>query len=552
MGDGFKGRVLATLGLLATLALAVIAATAFGHAERLSYYPDFRAGKVPSYKKSGKYLVVCKRDSRRRIKRQIRGSRKLRRLRRRNLRLLRKCRYRNIQSAVNRARSGYRIFVLPGVYRELPSRRVREPNSRCANDYEQYADPSLDSNETVRVASFEYQRKCPNAQNLIAIIGDGPDRDRKCDRKCNLQIEGTSWKAAHVRISGQRSKLNVIRADRADGIHLRNFLVEFSDFNNVYVIETNGFRLEKIRSRYSREYGFLSFTSDNGLYRRLVAYGSGDSGIYPGSGPEGHCRRYGIEIDRVNSYGNLIGWSGTAGNGIYTHHSKFHHNNVGITTDSEAAGHPGMPQDCSKFERNRIYSNNANFFTEERDRYCSTKNRPIARRDPKVVCPAYQVPVGTGMLIAGGNRNIVRNNRIYDNWRWGVALHWVPASLRGDDPSGQSQNDPANQYDTSNGNRFEGNRVGVRPNGARDPNGVDFWWDEEGARNCWSGNRGPRGASPTSDPRRLPACPRGSAFSPGNGQKLASLIPCAAWDSQDDTLQDPPGCNWFVTPREPR
>ena len=56
-------------------------------------------------------------------------------------------------------------------------------------------------------------------------------------------------------------------ADRADGIHLRNFTVQFSDFNNVYVLETNGFRMENIISRWSREYGFLSFTSDNGLYR---------------------------------------------------------------------------------------------------------------------------------------------------------------------------------------------------------------------------------------------------------------------------------------------
>ena len=141
-----------------------------------------------------------------------------------------------------------------------------------------------------RVANYEYQRKCPNAQNLIAIIGDSDDPDRVCDVKCNIQIQGMGRRRTDVLISGQRTKLNVIRADRADGIHLRNFTVEFSDFNNIYILETNGFAMDRIKSRYSREYGFLSFTSDHGLYDRLEAFGSGDSGIYPGSGPRGPLR----------------------------------------------------------------------------------------------------------------------------------------------------------------------------------------------------------------------------------------------------------------------
>ena len=199
-----------------------------------------------------------------------------------------------------------------------------------------------------KVANYEYQRKCPNAQNLIAIIGDSSDPDRLCDVKCNLQIRGMGRRRGDVVISGQRSKLNVIRADRADGIHLRNFTVEFSDFNNIYILETNGFAMVRIQSRYSREYGFLSFTSDHGLYNRLEAFGSGDSGIYPGSGPEGHCQRYGIEIAKVNSHHNTIGYSGTAGNGVYAHDSRFHHNATGMTTASFASGHPGMPQDCAK------------------------------------------------------------------------------------------------------------------------------------------------------------------------------------------------------------
>jgi hypothetical protein len=533
-----------------TLLLAIGAGAAYGHAERLSYYPDYKLGKVPKYRTGGKALVVCKKDSGERIRKLLEGKAE-----RRNLALLDDCRYRHIQAAVDAAKSGNRILILPGVYREEPSRRAAEPAPRCKDDYQEYANPRFGATDIVRVANYDYQRKCKNAQNLIAVIGDGADRDRRCDRTCNLQIEGTGTKPGHVLIDGSRKKLNVIRADRADGVHLRNFTVQYSDFNNVYILETNGFRMENIVSRWSREYGFLSFTSDNGLYRKLTAYGSGDSGIYPGSGPEGHCKRYGIEVDRVNSYGNTIGWSGTAGNGIYTHDSKFHDNAAGITTDSFAGGHPGMPQDCSKWERNEIYSNNLDLYNDARDRYCFEEDRPIHMRNPKVVCPAFGVPVGTGLLIAGGNENIIRNNRIWDNWRAGVMQLWVPSAFRGTDPTGQSQNSgPAyeTQTDTSNGNRMQANVMGVTPKGVRDTNGKDFWWDEEGSENCWTANRAGAGNAITSDPPLLPDCPGSSVHTPTNPAKLAVLAACATWDPQDDLLQDPPGCDWFTVPPQPK
>src|SRR3712207_9255833 len=61
-----------------------------------------------------------------------------------------------------------------------------------------------------------------------------------------------------VLIEGDKSKENVFKGDRADGLFLRNFTVQYSDYNNVYVLETDGFRFKKIISRWSNEYGFLS------------------------------------------------------------------------------------------------------------------------------------------------------------------------------------------------------------------------------------------------------------------------------------------------------
>jgi len=205
-----------------------------------------------------------------------------------------------------------------------------------------------------------------------------------------------------------------------------------------------------------------------------------------------------------------------------------------------------MPQDCSKWERNRIYSNNADLFNDRRDAYC--RNTPIERRDPRRVCPTFQVPVGTGILVAGGNGNIFRHNWIYDNWRRGTMQFSVPGELRGTDPTGQSP--PPSTYDTSHRNRYVGNRMGVRPDGGRDPNGVDFWWDGEGRGNCWSSNRGTRGGAFTSDPMTLFPCPEGSPWSEGNAEKRAALFACTTWNPQ--TNPDPVGCDWFTRPPEPR
>jgi hypothetical protein len=490
----------------------------------------------------------------------------MKRMRRYRIRLIRQCRYRHIQSAVNAAKNGDRILILPGVYREEPSlRQVDKSYNYDKGAYDPSADKSpckgmyediynqLESGVTgnvgggpVMVPTYEHQRTCPNHQNLIAIVGDDDDQDRECDDKCNLLIQGLGRRRGDVLISGSRAALNVIRADRADGIYLKNFTVELSDFNNVYVLETNGFRIEDIESRYAREYGVLSFTSDHGLYNEIEAYGAGDSGVYPGSGPEGHCDRYGIEITNVDSHHNTLGYSGTAGNGVWVHDSKFHHNATGMTTDSFAFGHPGMPQDCAKWERNEIYSNNFNVFDDERDEYCRVKNRPIQERDPKIVCPTFQAPVGTGIGIFGGNGNVVRDNWIYDNWRDGSKLLWVPANFRG-------ETDPAKEVDTSFDNLYATNHMGVRPDGARDPNGNDFWWDEEGKGNCWMGNVGPGGGAVSSNvPTGLPGCPGRSLVTLGNPAKTASQAPCSQWNPQDEDFDDPPGCDWFTTPPEPK
>lgn len=569
---------LALAAVAALLAAALLLpAVAPGHPERGTKFPAPATGHVPSPHAGGPTIVVCQRDSLNRLKTSFGSDRRALRPR---LAALRRCRFRSIQSAVNAAQSNYRILVMPGVYTEPASRHVpvgADGQPPCANDYvdtegaANSAPPPAGpaSNDPPVRPNRNYQVKCPNSKNLIEVVGDPRPENNPldpslpiCMQKCNLEISGYGRTPADVLIQGDRRKTDVLRIDRANGIYLSNFTIEQGAFNDIDLVEVDGFHINRVVARYAQNYGILSFTAIHGLYENIEAYNNGDSGVYPGSNakgcevdrnaygtcetgssaanPRAGCGPATTELRHINSHDNVLGYSGTAGNSTYVHDSEFHDNNAGLTTDSFASGHPGMPQECFAWEHNRIYSNNVNYFTAERQDYCN--RTPFVSRPKEVVCPQFQVAVGTGVLIGGGNRNLLRDNAIYDNWRWGVALISVPAAIRGD-------NDPARQTDTSNGNVAIDNRMGTGPDGSAAPNGVDFFWDGEGVRNCWSANASKSGAGRISQPAGLPSCPGSDVFSPANPAVQAMLVPCTAWDPAHNPR--PVGCDWFDTPPRP-
>ena len=529
--------------VFALLVAVLIPATAAAHPERTTFFPDHTKGERPTYPKTGEILTVCKSDSRARVNSLWKGKGKqTSRTRRLRLKQLKRCKFRHIQAAVDAATTGDRIRILPGVYKEEPSRAVPFNDPKCNREDPKYWEETGDSHgEDGKVPTYLFHWECKNSRNLIQVMGDSPDDpDRECDQKCDLLIEGIGRKPEDVLIVGDRLKRDVLRADRADGIIIKGLTTEQASFNGVDVVETNGFIVEDIVGRYNQNYGVLTFTSDNGLYNRVEGYGNGDSGIYPGSGPEGHCQRYGIEIKNSSSHDNVLGQSGTAGNGTYVHDSKWFNNGVGIVNDSFASGHPGMPQDCSKWEDNEVYSNNQNFFDEGNQEFC--KDTPFKDRKRDHVCPQFQSPVGTGFAFYGANANVIRNNKIWDNWRSGYTLFWVPAAVRGDQ-------DPGKQRDTSHRNKITGNVFGLDLAGKPSPNGKDVFWDEQGDGNCWEGNKG-IGGKLKADPPNLPTCDSGgSAGAVSKPEKIGPEIPCATWDPQENP--NPPGCTWFTTPPKP-
>ena len=545
----------------AALILALVASSgiAFGHAERDAFFPD-GTGSVPKYRPmiAKPNLVVCAKDSRRRIARI-----KNRGLKADNLKLLKSCKYKNLQDAVNAVKKrGTTIYMLPGVYREKPFRA----KPKCAEELEQSGEE-----EGAPILTYEQQLQCPQAQNLIGIFGDEKTADdtRECNAAvCDLQIEGTGQKAKDVLITGgftkdgQWMKLNGIRGDRADGLYLRNFSIELFEFNAVYVLETDGFVIDDVTARYNDEYGFLTFAVDHGVYKNCNGYNNGDSLIYPGSASDVNTEdadytqreRWAIEIFNCKSHHNALGYSGTAGNSVYAHDNDFYANQTGVVTDSIFAGHPGLPQDHAWFTDNKIYSNNSNY-TEEfvQSGICDEppaergyKPKPGKPKWSGTVCPVVPAPVGAGLVIAGGNWNLLESNRLWDNWRAGYMLFSVPAAIR---------EEPEQGFDTSHFNKYVDNIMGIAPGGKTDLNGVDIWWDDQGEGNCWENNKAPEDGEITSNtmyPTGLPDCESGGSLGlPNNPYKSGSIASCALYDRSDPIFRDPPGCPFFDTPEEP-
>jgi len=531
------------LSVAVTCALLLVggATSALAHDERASTFPT-GTGTTPTYRPydaSKPHLVVCKPTSAAAINAMTDPAVKAL-----NKKLLPQCAFQHMQAAVDAVTAqGTNIYVLPGTYREEPSSAPP-----CTAGYDETA--------------VEYARivTCGELVSQVTIAGDDPnDPDIACDNAlCRLQIEGTGQRMEDVVLrggfdaTGDFVKYNGIKADRADGFYLRNMTAELFADNAIYVHETDGYVLERVNARHNDLYGILAFTTDHGLIKDCEASYNGDSGVYPGSQADvnststttGPLSRYAVEVTGCEIHHNALGVSGTAGNSVYFHDNDVHDNAAGYVADSFVGNHPGMPQDHAWITGNRIHGNNSNYFKEfVHSGICDKK--PVERGyGTGTVCPAFPVPVGTGILLAGGNYNFINANLIYDNWRAGAMLFWVPGAIRGDYEPGQ-------QYDTSNGNHYTKNRLGFHPSGVTQPNGVDFSWDEQGVGNCWGDNVSSTGTV-TDDHEviALPDCSGSGSVSPiGNVTKTARNVPCATYDRVEEP--NPVGCTWFNSPVMP-
>lgn len=368
------------------------------------------------------------------------------------------CGYEHIQAAVDAAPDGALIRIWPGTYREEPSRAAPE------------LPPDPDG-----MFPYEFHLANPNSENLIAVVG-----------KKDITLRGMGLSPRDVVIDVEFKKHVGIRGDRADGIIIENLSVWHAYDHGVYVLDTDGFIIDGVHSGYSREYPFLTFANDHGVMRNCEGFGGGDGGIYPG-GSADTPGRHSMEIAHCRSYHNVLGYSGTQGDHVWVHDSEFYDNAVGLVSDSET-DHPNYPQNDLLLERNRFYGNNFNVYSADSDVKAT------------VFADSILIPVGVGVFLASGNDNLMQNNDVWDNPRYGVWLASGEGMV-----IGPTSDPPAAPFMSSR-NRFVGNRMYPPPGAGGGANGIDFAWDGLGADNCWEANVRADGTPATSDGPFLPPC----------------------------------------------
>lgn len=621
-----------TLAIAIALCALGLPALALAHLERPSYWPDPAAdrsvsppagGKVPKLrslgsavtgKGAGDVRVVCKGADGKRslalLRKSLRAAKskgfrvrpsqpkviiskgKAAKLRRQNEALAEQCKYDEIQPAVKDSHNNDRVVIMPGRYIEPTSRKQPLNDPKCASLTQQDSSGAL-------TPSYRYQVTCPNDQNLVYVAGrkvpsepppEPPLSNRqgipdlgKCVR-CNLQIEGSGPKAVDVIIDGAKkykskrpgarpgafAKDVVLRVDRADGFVAHNFLARGALEHGVYIEETDGYRIDRVKMYWAADYGNLTFTSDHGLYKNCDGFGSGDAVVYPGASPETgeqadlsfypDAPRINTVVKRCDMRGSVLAYSGSMGNAVRITKNNIYGNTAGISTDTvSAAGHPGFPADGVQIDRNLIYSNNLDLFEE---------GSPV---EPVVGV----LPVGVGVFWAGHNNGRVHDNWIFDNWRYGTMQLSVPDALvtpEGNVNPGVSCPNP--EATTSCANQYFDNHLGVAPKGFKPPkavhkfgnnvggrsgvlpNGTDFWWDEAATNtgNCWFDNVGSDGtaASVTGSGAGDGAdeLPSDCTTSVGNGDsvKLAYLLSCFLARQGD---LPPEQCDWYDVPPQP-
>ena len=279
---------------------------------------------------------------------------------------------------------------------------------------------------------------------------------------------------------------------------LRNVTVRHAKEHDIYVLETDGYLLDRFKAFYAGEYGVLTFVEDHGLMQNCDAAGNGDSGLYPGAGADTGAERDtkyypGVPLQPGDPLlrlppqrGRLLGHRRQRDprrpQQLLRQRARLHDRRV------HRPGTRASRRTRDLVENNNFYSNNFNPYVKGSD-----------------VKPSVPVPVGTGLWIAGGNDNVVRNNHFYDNWRRGTMLFAVPdATICGPPPVGSDSPVPGcepGKFSTSYRDSFYGNVMGAAPDGTSKPNGVDFWWDNfpTNTGNCWYQNSAP-GSAITSSP----------------------------------------------------
>ncbi|MCB1001540.1 MAG: right-handed parallel beta-helix repeat-containing protein [Acidimicrobiales bacterium] len=199
-----------------------------------------------------------------------------------------------------------------------------------------------------------------------------------------------------VILDGANELDNAIRVVGANGVAVENLTTTNYTKNGVFFTGVTGYRASYITTYRTGDYGIYAFDSVQGQIDHSYTSGSPDAGVYIGQ-----CYPCDAVIDQIVSEYNGLGYSGTnSGGNLLIVNSTFRNNRAGIVPNS-GSYELCYPERETTIVGNLVYSN----------------NQPDT--------PAIDVAIlamGNGILSAGGIRNTIERNLVFDHDKTGIGL----------------------------------------------------------------------------------------------------------------------------------
>jgi parallel beta-helix repeat protein len=245
---------------------------------------------------------------------------------------------------------------------------------------------------------------------------------------------------------------------RLDGFHLDGLTIRNYVENGVFLIRVDNFTITNGFYEDNEEYGIYPSHCTNGWVEGNRASGSEDAGIYIGQSDS-------VVIRKNHSTDNLVG--------------------IEIENSTHVAAADNLARDNSAGIAVILLPNLSVTVTEDISVTGNTainNNRPNVNSDPDEIFSV--LPGGLGILVVGGDRVELRENRVATNGSAGIAVVSVPPDLADQDPS----IDPLPDQVLVADNTVQHNGAHPDPRIAPFPPS-DLLWDTTGTGNHWANDR---------------------------------------------------------------
>lgn len=229
--------------------------------------------------------------------------------------------------------------------------------------------------------------------NDLIVVAPGVYHEAVTVCVADLTIRGEDRNATIL--DGQSQMTNGFTV-LADNVVIENMTAHHYRGNGFYWTGQSGYRGSYLTAYDNGDYGIYSFGSTHGEFNDSYASGSPDSGFYIGQ-----CFPCDAIITRVHSEWNGLGYSGTnAGGNLVLENSEWDRNSAGIvpnSLDSEAM----PPQRGAAVINNYVHDN-------------GNTQAPYTTW--------AHIPLGTGILVAGGDKDYVAHNTVVNNPEYGILV----------------------------------------------------------------------------------------------------------------------------------